>query len=65
MKSKLISVRIPEDELEYVSALIDRFSGVSPALIIRALLYTSNYQDLKKALGDHVLLKATSKILSQ
>lgn len=57
MKSKLISVRVPADELERIEAVFRQFPGASPALIIRAVLLASPRLWVSNALAKHASQK--------
>ena len=55
--SKLVSVRVPADELEAIEAVFARFPGASPALIIRAVLLASPRLLVANALAKHAAQK--------
>jgi hypothetical protein len=53
MISKAFCVRIPPHELAAVQSLLAQFPGVSPALLIRALLLTAGRIGVSNALAKH------------
>jgi hypothetical protein len=57
MISKAFCVRIPPHELAAVESLLAQFPGVSPALLIRALLLASGRVAVANALARHAVGK--------
>lgn len=58
MKSKAFCVRVPAHELAAVESLLAQFPGVSPALLIRALLLAAGRIGVANALAKHASGKA-------